>query len=124
ARWQSPPARARRRTGRRGPSGRGRASGRRYCRTGHLTGRSSSLAVVTTAAMAELGRRAKAASRQLATASTAAKDAALEAAADLLVDRAADVLEANAADVGRAENDGVTATVVDRLRLDRSRIQG
>ena len=76
------------------------------------------------ATIAELGRRAKAASRQLATASTAAKDAALHAAADLLVDRAPNILEANGADVERAQGDGVTSTVVDRLRLTTARIGG
>ena len=67
--------------------------------------------------VAELGRRAKAASRILATASTSAKDAALAAAADLLVQRTDDILAANASDVARAEEAGTTATVVDRLRL-------
>jgi glutamate-5-semialdehyde dehydrogenase len=71
----------------------------------------------------ELGRRAKAASRLLATASTGAKDAALLAAADLLVERTDDLLEANAADVARAEAGGVAATVVDRLRLDARRVE-
>jgi glutamate-5-semialdehyde dehydrogenase len=71
-----------------------------------------------------LGRRAKAASRILATASTDAKDAALLAAADLLVDRAGDIVGANADDVARAHAVGVTETVVDRLRLDESRIGG
>jgi glutamate-5-semialdehyde dehydrogenase len=69
-----------------------------------------------------LGRRAKAASRVLATAGTDAKDAALVAAADLLVDRAGDIVTANAVDVARAEDAGVTETVVDRLRLTESRI--
>jgi glutamate-5-semialdehyde dehydrogenase len=73
--------------------------------------------------VAELGRRAKAASRLLATASTEAKDAALLTAADLLVERRADVLDANAADVAAAEADGVAATVVDRLRLSDVRIE-
>ena len=50
----------------------------------------------TVTSIAELGRRAKAASRVLATASTAAKDDALRAAADLLVDRTDEVLAANA----------------------------
>ncbi len=72
--------------------------------------------------IAELGRRAKAASRSLATASTATKDDALLGAADLLVTRSADILEANATDVARAEADGVSATVIDRLRLDDRRI--
>ncbi|HYD09126.1 MAG TPA: gamma-glutamyl-phosphate reductase, partial [Acidimicrobiales bacterium] len=70
-----------------------------------------------------LGARAKAASRVLATAGTDAKDAALHAAADLLVSRSADVLAANAEDVARAEGDGVSATVVDRLRLSPDRIE-
>jgi glutamate-5-semialdehyde dehydrogenase len=70
-----------------------------------------------------LGARAKAASRALATAGTDAKDAALLAAADLLVDRAGDILAANAEDVARAEGDGVTPTVVDRLRLTADRIE-
>jgi glutamate-5-semialdehyde dehydrogenase len=69
-----------------------------------------------------LGRRAKAASRVLATAATDAKDAALLAAADLLVDRADDIVGANALDVTRAQEAGVTETVVDRLRLSEARI--
>jgi len=79
---------------------------------------------VSTVSISELGRRAKAASRVLATASTAVKDDALRAAADLLVARSAEVLEANAADVARATADGVSATVVDRLRLTEARIEG
>jgi glutamate-5-semialdehyde dehydrogenase len=73
-------------------------------------------------AIAELGRRAKSASRVLASASTTTKDAALHAAADLLVDRADDVLAANRSDIERAERGGVTATVVDRLRLTEARV--
>src|SRR2546423_8043773 len=75
-------------------------------------------------AIAELGRRAKDASRALATASTSVKDHALSAAADLLVQRADEVLSANADDVARAEGAGTSATVVDRLRLSRSRVEG
>jgi glutamate-5-semialdehyde dehydrogenase len=74
--------------------------------------------------MAELGARAKAASRAVARSSTAQRNAALEAAADLLVARTADVLEANAADVAAATEAGTTSTVIDRLRLDPSRIEG
>ncbi len=72
----------------------------------------------------ELGRRAKDASRVLATASTATKDGALHASADLLLARSAEILDANRADVERAEAAGVTATVVDRLRLTATRIAG
>src|SRR5690606_37942402 len=74
--------------------------------------------------VAELGARAKAAARVLATESTAAKDAALLAAADLLVARTSDILEANAVDVARATDDGATATVIDRLRLTEAKIEG
>src|SRR4051812_30974792 len=69
-----------------------------------------------------LGRRARAASRSLGLASTAAKDAALHAAADLLVERTPEILRANAEDVERAIAGGTTATVVDRLRLDEDRV--
>jgi len=73
--------------------------------------------------VAELGRRAKAAARALARASTADKDAGLLAAADLLVARSAEILEANAADVVRAGEEGVSTTVIDRLRLSPERIE-
>jgi glutamate-5-semialdehyde dehydrogenase len=74
--------------------------------------------------IADLGRRARAAGRPLATASTAAKDAALLTAADLLAERADDLVAANAEDIERAESADVGATVVDRLRLSRARIDG
>ena len=85
---------------------------------------SDDLSTADSTPIAELGRRAKAASRVLASASTAAKDDALRGAADLLVARSSDILEANAADVARAEADGVSATVIDRLRLSDARIEG
>ncbi len=70
----------------------------------------------------ELARRAKAASRRLATASTAVKDEALLTAADLLEARSADVLAANALDVAGAEGAGIPAGLVDRLRLTEDRV--
>jgi glutamate-5-semialdehyde dehydrogenase len=78
---------------------------------------------VTRQSIRELGHRAKAASRELATASTATKDAALRAAADLLESRSDDLVAANRSDVERAEAAGVTATVVDRLRLTPARVE-
>ena len=75
-------------------------------------------------AIVDLGRRAKAASRELATASTAAKDAALLAAADLLVERSEDIVAANTADVEREQSAGTSPTVVDRLRLTPARVEG
>ena len=80
--------------------------------------------MTTMPTIAELGRRAKVASRALASAPTDARDAALLAGADLVVQHADDLLAANAADVERAAADGQPATVVDRLRLTRARIEG
>ncbi len=72
--------------------------------------------------IAELGARAKAASRVLATTSTEVKDAALLASADLLLDRHSEILAANEVDVAAAEADGRPPTVVDRLRLSDMRL--
>jgi glutamate-5-semialdehyde dehydrogenase len=74
--------------------------------------------------MVELGQRAKAASRLLATAPTAAKDAALLAAADLLEQRAAEVLAANATDLETAAAGGMEPGPLDRLRLSEARLAG
>ena len=73
--------------------------------------------------VAELAARAKAASRLMAAASTAAKDAALNSAADALVDRTSEICAANAVDVARAEAGGTPAALVDRLRLSPARIE-
>jgi glutamate-5-semialdehyde dehydrogenase len=75
-------------------------------------------------AIADLGARARAASRVLATAPTEAKDAALLAGADLLVERTDDLLAANAEDVAREQAAGASPTVVDRLRLSPARVEG
>jgi glutamate-5-semialdehyde dehydrogenase len=80
--------------------------------------------MVPMSAIADLGRRAKSASRVLATASTEVKDAALVAGADLLVERTDDLLAANAADVEREQAAGASPTVVDRLRLSADRVAG
>jgi glutamate-5-semialdehyde dehydrogenase len=78
---------------------------------------------VTDSGIGALGQRVKAASRPLAAASTAAKDAALLAAADLLTERVDEVLDANRTDVDRAEVGGANTTVIDRLRLSPARIE-
>ncbi|MDQ6854736.1 MAG: glutamate-5-semialdehyde dehydrogenase [Actinomycetota bacterium] len=72
----------------------------------------------------ELGRRARAASRRLAAASTAEKDAALLTAAELLLERAPELLAANAVDTERAAADGLDAGPLDRLRLTESGLDG
>ncbi len=70
----------------------------------------------------DLGRRARAAARYLATLSRGEKDRALEAMADaLLADRQA-ILAANADDVEAAIARGLSAPLVDRLRLDDARL--
>jgi glutamate-5-semialdehyde dehydrogenase len=70
----------------------------------------------------DLGRRARAASRFLATATSAAKNDVLLTAADLLGDRAADIVAANAADLDTAAAAGTEAGPLDRLRLTEARI--
>jgi glutamate-5-semialdehyde dehydrogenase len=72
----------------------------------------------------ELGQRARAASRILATAPTDAKNAALHTAADLLLERAGEIQAANAADLAAAEAGGMAAGPLDRLRLTNARVDG
>jgi glutamate-5-semialdehyde dehydrogenase len=71
----------------------------------------------------ELGRRARAASRRLASASTGEKNEALLTAAELLLERAPDVVAANAADVASAEESGMEPGPLDRLRLTEARLE-
>src|SRR3954453_16950473 len=73
--------------------------------------------------MADLGATGRTASRMLAQLPTSVKDAALVAAAERLVDRTDDVLAANAEDGERGQGSGVSATVIDRLRLDSRRVE-
>src|SRR5438128_11109146 len=70
----------------------------------------------------ELGRRARNASRQLATASTLDKDAGLLTAAELLLGRVPEILVANAADLEAAERNGMEPGPLDRLCLTEARI--
>jgi glutamate-5-semialdehyde dehydrogenase len=69
-----------------------------------------------------LGRRARLASRRLASASAAEKDATLLTAADLLAERTPEILAANAVDTERAAADGMAPGPLDRLRLTDARI--
>jgi glutamate-5-semialdehyde dehydrogenase len=72
----------------------------------------------------DFGRRARAASRELAASRTEAKNRALEAIADAVRDRAATILEANAKDVSVAKAKGLAGAMIDRLRLDAKRLAG
>jgi glutamate-5-semialdehyde dehydrogenase len=73
--------------------------------------------------MREIGRRAREAARTLALAPSATKDAALAAMAKTIVARSDEILAANAEDVAEAKARGATAAFVDRLALDRKRIE-
>jgi glutamate-5-semialdehyde dehydrogenase len=64
-----------------------------------------------------MGESARAAGRELARASTAAKNRALEAAAQELVGREKTILAANAQDVKAARSDGRDDAFIDRLAL-------
>jgi glutamate-5-semialdehyde dehydrogenase len=72
--------------------------------------------------MKQLGVRVAAASKSIATASTAEKNEALRTAADCLAASTLEILNANASDVSRAENSGTPEAIIDRLRLDPARV--
>jgi glutamate-5-semialdehyde dehydrogenase len=73
-------------------------------------------------AMAGIGRRAKAAARQLALSPAARRDAALTAMAKSIRATTDGILAANAEDVAEAKASGATAAFVDRLALDATRV--
>ncbi|MFC4555573.1 glutamate-5-semialdehyde dehydrogenase [Georgenia faecalis] len=73
-------------------------------------------------AVTQVAREAKAASRALATATRATKDAALHAMADALVAESARIVQANADDVERGRAGGMKDSLVDRLTLTDARI--
>src|SRR6188508_1378947 len=70
------------------------------------------------AAMADIGRRAKAAARTLALSPAAQRDAALGAMAKLIRASEAGILAANAEDVAEAKASGANAAFLDRLALN------
>ncbi|WP_027934369.1 aldehyde dehydrogenase family protein [Amycolatopsis thermoflava] len=75
-------------------------------------------------AVEECARAAKAAAPSLATASDEAIDAALTAMANRLLDARETVLEANRADVARAQQEGMSAGLLDRLTITEERLTG
>jgi glutamate-5-semialdehyde dehydrogenase len=72
--------------------------------------------------MQRIGRAARVAAKQLASASSEQKNRALLAAASALRDSRADILAANEADIRESEG-GLSAAQLDRLRLDASRLE-
>ncbi|MBL6933327.1 MAG: glutamate-5-semialdehyde dehydrogenase [Rhodospirillales bacterium] len=75
------------------------------------------------ALMQDLGKAAKAAAAELATATTQAKNTALRQAAKSLRDRAPEIMEANALDMTAGEQKGLKGSFLDRLMLNEDRIE-
>ena len=71
----------------------------------------------------EMGMKAKAASRTLAVAGEKKNDA-LKAIAKALVENTDKIMAANKSDLDNGEKNGLSAALVDRLRLDEGRIRG
>jgi glutamate-5-semialdehyde dehydrogenase len=74
--------------------------------------------------MGDIGRRARGAAHTLALAGAAQKDAALAAMGQAIRARTDDILAANRDDVADAGAAGMSAALIDRLTLDRKRIEG
>ena len=71
-----------------------------------------------------LARAAKSASRSLSGLTTAGKNEVLLAAADAIEAATDTILAANAEDIARAEAADIEVSLLDRLRLDASRVAG
>ncbi len=74
--------------------------------------------------LTELGKRAKAASKVLCLASSQLKNDALMAICDALINRADEIIEANKKDLEAAQKVGMSKSMLDRLMLDKARIEG
>ncbi len=72
----------------------------------------------------ELGQRAKAAARVMATASTETKNAALHNIADALIANTEQLLSSNQLDMEEGRKNGMSKALLDRLQLDADRIKG
>jgi glutamate-5-semialdehyde dehydrogenase len=79
---------------------------------------------VETRTVAQVCADARLASRKLAHSDGDARDAALIAMADALDTRAAEVLEANERDLEAGKEAGLDAALLDRLKLDETRLAG
>jgi glutamate-5-semialdehyde dehydrogenase len=73
--------------------------------------------------MQDIGRRARSAAREMARASTAAKNRALVAIADALEKAEGRLLEANARDLDAARERGLATALIDRLTLNPDRVR-
>ncbi len=76
------------------------------------------------ALIADMGARARVAAKRLAQATTVEKTAGLIAAAAAIRARAADILAANGEDMTAGRANGLSGAMLDRLRLDETRLAG
>ncbi len=74
--------------------------------------------------MADIGRKARAAAAELAFAGSERKSAALISAADAIWRRRDAILDANTLDLDAGVQKGLTPAMLDRLRLDDTRLRG
>ncbi len=77
---------------------------------------------VTAPPLEQLAQRVRAASREVARASSSVRNDVLLIAADLLDEECASLLAANRGDLARAESGGLASSAQDRLRLSEERI--
>ncbi|MDD6270018.1 MAG: glutamate-5-semialdehyde dehydrogenase [Oscillospiraceae bacterium] len=71
-----------------------------------------------------LGAKSKAASAKIAAASPEMKNSALRSIADAIINRTDEIISANALDLTAAAENGMSASMQDRLRLTPERIKG
>ena len=76
----------------------------------------------TAASVSDICAQAKSASRTLATLDTETKNRALHALADALEERSAEILEANERDMEAGRENGLSASLLDRLQLTEERL--
>ena len=74
-------------------------------------------------AILDMGRKARAASRELVKLSTAQKNAILQAMAEAVAASEATILAANAMDLANAASNGLSAAMTDRLMLNPKRLE-
>jgi glutamate-5-semialdehyde dehydrogenase len=76
----------------------------------------------TAASVSDICAQAKGASRKLAALDTETKNRALDALADALEERASEILEANERDMEAGRENGLSASLLDRLQLTEERL--
>ena len=74
--------------------------------------------------LTEIGKRVKNASVEIATASTDDKNKILKAIADALRENCDEILKANALDLENGRNNGMSEALLDRLMLNKDRVEG